>query len=60
MAGTVPNYVWTDILGAKAFTLPLANFDQNNHSKNENISEQAFADGIRLIQALAEEFEHLC
>lgn len=59
MAGTVPNYVWTDILGAKAFTLPLANFDQNNHSKNENISEQAFTDGIRLIQALAEEFEQL-
>jgi acetylornithine deacetylase/succinyl-diaminopimelate desuccinylase-like protein len=57
MAGTVPNYVWTDILGAQAFTLPLANFDQNNHSKNENMTERAFAEGIRLITALAGEFE---
>jgi acetylornithine deacetylase/succinyl-diaminopimelate desuccinylase-like protein len=57
MAGTVPNYVWTDILGAQAFTLPLANFDQNNHSKNENITVRAFTEGIRLIAALAGEFE---
>lgn len=59
MAGTVPNYVWTDILGAQAFTLPLANFDQNNHSKNENMTVRAFTEGIRLIQALASAMEKI-
>lgn len=58
MPGTVPNYVWTDILQAKAFTLPLANFDQNNHSSNENITQVAFTQGIALIEAIATEFEN--
>lgn len=57
MPGSVPNYVWTDILKAQTFTLPLANFDQNNHSVNENITQVAFDQGIALIEALATEFE---
>ncbi|WP_155287696.1 M20/M25/M40 family metallo-hydrolase [Lacticaseibacillus zhaodongensis] len=58
MPGTVPNYVWTDILGVQTFTLPLANFDQNNHSNNENITKAAFQQGIDLIEALATEYEN--
>ncbi|NVY96143.1 M20/M25/M40 family metallo-hydrolase [Lactobacillus sp. DCY120] len=57
MPGTVPNYVWTDILGVKVFTLPLANFDQHNHSNNENITVTAFEQGIALITALAAQYE---
>lgn len=60
MPGTVPNYVWSEILKAQTFTLPLANFDQNNHSLNENITQVAFDQGIALIAALADEFEGAC
>lgn len=60
MPGTVPNYVWSDILKAQTFTLPLANFDQNNHSLNENITQAAFDQGIALIAALATQFEGVC
>ena len=49
MPGTVPNYVWTDTLKVPTFTIPFANFDQNNHSVNENISRQAFWNGIEII-----------
>ncbi|MEE5988746.1 M20/M25/M40 family metallo-hydrolase [Ligilactobacillus equi] len=54
MPGTVPNYVWTDILGVDTFTLPLANFDQNNHAANENITQTAFYNGIKIVYQLLE------
>ncbi|MDN2453999.1 M20/M25/M40 family metallo-hydrolase [Lactobacillus sp. UCMA15818] len=52
MPGTVPNYIWTDVLKVPAYTLPLANFDQANHSTNENISQKAFIEGITLVYEL--------
>ncbi|MFT8669413.1 MAG: M20/M25/M40 family metallo-hydrolase [Liquorilactobacillus hordei] len=54
MPGTVPNYIWTDILKVPTYTLPLANFDQANHAVNENISQKAFVEGITLIYELIE------
>lgn len=52
MPGTVPNYVWTDILKVPVFTIPYANFDQRNHAPNENITVKAFTDGIRISYEL--------
>lgn len=52
MPGTVPNYVWTDILKVPAFTIPYANFDQHNHAPDENITLRAFIDGIKISYEL--------
>ncbi|KRM85802.1 M20/M25/M40 family metallo-hydrolase [Liquorilactobacillus vini] len=52
MPGTVPNYVWEQNLKAKVFTIPLANFDQHNHTANENIRLDAYLQGIRIIYEL--------
>lgn len=52
MPGSVPNYVWTQTLGVPTFTIPYANYDQHNHAPNENITEQAYLDGIRISVAL--------
>lgn len=52
MPGTVPNYVWKDILKVPVFTIPYANYDQHNHDINENLTEKAFLDGIRISYEL--------
>ncbi|WP_424320986.1 M20/M25/M40 family metallo-hydrolase [Lacticaseibacillus chiayiensis] len=57
MPGTDPNYVWTDILGVPVFTVPLANFDQNNHAPNENITEDTFTSSIRFMEKLIMAYE---
>jgi len=36
--GSLPNYVWTDILGVPALGIPYANEDSRNHAPNENFS----------------------
>lgn len=51
MPGAVPNYVWTELIHKPVITLPLANFDQNNHSFNENISVKAYESGINIVSA---------
>jgi len=52
MPGTVPNYVWTDILKVPVVTIPYANFDQHNHAPNENLTEVAFQTGIQVAAEL--------
>lgn len=52
MPGSVPNYIWKDIIGIPPFTIPLANYDQHNHAPNENITIDAFLDGIKIITYL--------
>lgn len=54
MAGTVPNYVWTDILKVPVVTIPYANYDQHNHAPNENMTKKDFVDGIRISYELAD------
>lgn len=53
MAGTVPNYVWTDILKVPVVTIPYANYDQHNHAPNENMTKKDFIDGIKISYELA-------
>lgn len=56
MAGTVPNYVWTDILKKPTLTIPYANADQNNHAPNENMDKLKFIRGIKASYYLIKEF----
>lgn len=47
LGGTVPMYVFTDILEIPSLLVPYANVDENNHSPYENIGVKEFYDGIR-------------
>lgn len=51
-AGTIPAYVFTQILGLPSFGTPYANADQANHAPNENIKIECFLNGARTGAAL--------
>ncbi|WP_118135469.1 M20/M25/M40 family metallo-hydrolase [Oceanicella sp. SM1341] len=55
MGGSLPDYVFTKILGTDAFVTPYANFDEANHAPNENMEVALFLAGIRTGAALLEE-----
>jgi acetylornithine deacetylase/succinyl-diaminopimelate desuccinylase-like protein len=52
MGGSLPDYVFTKILGLPAFGTPYANADEANHAPNENIEVELFHQGIRTGAAL--------
>jgi acetylornithine deacetylase/succinyl-diaminopimelate desuccinylase-like protein len=52
MGGSLPEYVWTQILGVPAFVVPYANHDEQNHAPNENIEVERFITGIKIGAAL--------
>lgn len=58
LGGGLPDYVWTQVLGVPSVIVPYANFDEANHSPNENIGVDNFFNGIRctcyVIRELAE------
>ena len=47
LGGSLPSYVWTDILGLPSIVVPYANSDEANHSPNENLRVDNFYDGIK-------------
>jgi acetylornithine deacetylase/succinyl-diaminopimelate desuccinylase-like protein len=47
MGGSLPDYVFTKILGIPDFTVPYANADENNHAPNENLELDLFIRGIK-------------
>lgn len=47
MGGSLPNYVFTKVLGIPAFVVPYANADQANHAPNENLEVERFFKGIK-------------
>lgn len=47
LGGSLPDYVFTGILGAPSVVVPYANFDENNHGPNENMKVELFHQGIR-------------
>ncbi|MFS0688843.1 M20/M25/M40 family metallo-hydrolase [Sporosarcina sp. 179-K 8C2 HS] len=63
LGSSLPDYVWTKILEVPSIIMPYANFDQRNHSPNENIAIANFLNGIRctchVIHALGEYAENL-
>jgi len=52
MGGTLPDYVFTKILGIPSFVVPYANFDEANHAPNENLDVERFFSGIRTGAAM--------
>jgi acetylornithine deacetylase/succinyl-diaminopimelate desuccinylase-like protein len=47
LGGSLPDYVFTEILGVPSLLVPYANPDQNNHAPNENFELARFIGGIR-------------
>jgi acetylornithine deacetylase/succinyl-diaminopimelate desuccinylase-like protein len=47
MGGSLPNYVFTKVLGVPAFVTPYANADEANHAPNENLEVARFYKGIK-------------
>ncbi|RIK43582.1 MAG: peptidase M20 [Chloroflexi bacterium] len=52
MGGSLPDYVFTKILGIPAFVIPYANPDESNHAPNENLELDRFIAGVRTGAAL--------
>ena len=50
--GSLPDYVFTKILGVPAFVVPYANADEANHGPNENLKLECFVNGVRTGAAL--------
>lgn len=47
LGGSLPLYVFTDLLGLPSYGIPIANVDEANHAPNENLELYRFYDGIR-------------
>ncbi|WP_426426362.1 M20/M25/M40 family metallo-hydrolase [Bradyrhizobium genosp. A] len=58
--GSLPDYVFTKILGTPSFVVPYANADEANHAPNENIKIDCFLKGIQTGAALLDELGRLC
>jgi acetylornithine deacetylase/succinyl-diaminopimelate desuccinylase-like protein len=52
LGGSLPDYVFTKILGVPAFGVPYANADEANHAPNENIEVERFFGGIKTGAAM--------
>jgi hypothetical protein len=48
LGGTLPDYVWTSLLGVPSLGLPIANIDESNHGPNENLEVDRYLTGIAL------------
>lgn len=51
LGGTLPDFVWTQVLGVPSLGLPLANVDESNHGPNENLEVDRYLDGIAMAMA---------
>ena len=47
MGGSLPDYVWTKILGVHSFGTPYANHDEANHAPTENMEVERCIQGIK-------------
>jgi len=58
MGGSIPDALWTKIMGTPSVIVPYANADEANHSPNENLDIDNFYNGINstclVIDALAQ------
>lgn len=55
VGGSLPDYVFTKVLGIPAFVVPYANADEANHAPNENLKLDCFVNGIRTGAALLDQ-----
>jgi len=52
LGGSLPAYVFTDILGLPTFGVPFANADQTNHAPNEDLEIERFIGGIKAAASM--------
>src|SRR5262249_35590782 len=52
LGGSVPMYLFTDVLKTPVVGVPIANHDNNQHASNENLRIQNLWDGIETYAAL--------
>jgi acetylornithine deacetylase/succinyl-diaminopimelate desuccinylase-like protein len=52
LGGSLPDYVFTKVLGIPAFGVPYANPDEANHAPNENLEVERFYRGIKTGAAM--------
>ncbi len=55
LAGTLPDYIWTKLLGLPSVGVPYANADEANHAPNENMELQCFFNGIHSSACIIDE-----
>ena len=52
LGGSIPNYLFAEILKTPVIGVPIANHDNNQHAANENLRIQNLWDGIEMFAAL--------
>jgi len=52
LGGSLPLSIFRESLGATTVTVPIANYDNNQHAENENLRLQNLWDGIETMAAL--------
>jgi len=52
LGGSGPSYLFTQVLGVPVVTLPIANYDNNQHAANENLRVQNLWIAIEMYAAL--------
>jgi acetylornithine deacetylase/succinyl-diaminopimelate desuccinylase-like protein len=52
LGGSLPLYLFTDLLKTPVVILPMANHDNNQHAPNENLALANLAYGIDLMAAV--------
>jgi acetylornithine deacetylase/succinyl-diaminopimelate desuccinylase-like protein len=57
MGGSVPIFLFSDVLKAPVVVLPIANHDNNQHAPNENARLQNLWDGIVTYAYLMAKFD---
>jgi acetylornithine deacetylase/succinyl-diaminopimelate desuccinylase-like protein len=50
--GSLPLYLFEQILGAKPITVPIVNYDNNQHAENENVVLNYLWEGIETMAAI--------
>jgi acetylornithine deacetylase/succinyl-diaminopimelate desuccinylase-like protein len=52
MGGSLPLYLFEKTLNAKVITVPVVNYDNNQHAENENVQLKYLWEGIETISAI--------
>jgi acetylornithine deacetylase/succinyl-diaminopimelate desuccinylase-like protein len=52
LGGSIPMYLFTDVLKTPVFGLPIANHDDNQHAANENLRLKNLWDGIEVFAGI--------
>lgn len=52
LGGSLPLSIISDVMHSPTITVPIANYDNNQHAENESIRLQNLWDGIEIMAAL--------